>query len=247
MEGNYQGSYQESYQGSYTQSGGMSYPVDIVMCIDATGSMEEYGRNQDRLINMVKKNALNFYDDVVQKMQEKKKRIGQLRVRVIAFRDYLADGKNAMLVTDFFNLPQQSREFKDCIDSISAQGGGDIPEDALEAMAYAIRSDWTKAAGKKRQVIVLWSDAGAHELGYGQSAPNYPTGMPRNFSELCDWWYAMDKAAKRLVLFVPTGDTQWSRIIESWDNVISEDIMADRGLSDRTYEEILNVVAGSIA
>ena len=60
------------------------YNVDMVFCIDATGSM-------GGLIEKVKDNALNFYQDVQRMMTNKQKTIAQLRVRVIAFRDYAAE------------------------------------------------------------------------------------------------------------------------------------------------------------
>ena len=85
----------------------MNYNVDMVFCIDTTGSMYP-------VLNMVKQNALNFYNDVTKVMTEKAKKIHQLRVRVVAYRDYLADGNTAMRVTDFFNLPEQSAEFEQC-------------------------------------------------------------------------------------------------------------------------------------
>ena len=107
------------------------YNVDMVFCIDATGSM-------GGLIDKVKNNALNFYQDVQKMMTNKQKKIAQLRVRVIAFRDYAADGDDAMMVTDFFNLPAEEKDFEETVKSIRAEGGGDIPEDGLEALAYAI-------------------------------------------------------------------------------------------------------------
>ena len=100
----------------------MNYNVDMVFCIDTTGSMYP-------VLNMVKQNALNFYNDVTKVMTEKAKKIHQLRVRVVAYRDYLADGNTAMRVTDFFNLPEQSAEFEQCVRSLEADGGGDEPED----------------------------------------------------------------------------------------------------------------------
>ena len=106
----------------------MNYNVDMVFCIDTTGSMYP-------VLNMVKQNALNFYNDVTKVMTEKAKKIHQLRVRVVAYRDYLADGNTAMRVTDFFNLPEQSAEFEQCVRSLEADGGGDEPEDGLEALA----------------------------------------------------------------------------------------------------------------
>ena len=96
----------------------------MVFCIDCTGSM-------DNIIDMVKNNALNFYNDVTETMEKKNKHITQLRVRVVAFRDYLADGDRAMLVTDFFKLPEQAVDFETCVRSLKAEGGGDDPEDGL--------------------------------------------------------------------------------------------------------------------
>ncbi len=153
----------------------ITYNVDMVFCIDCTGSM-------DNIIDIVKNNALNFYNDVTETMEKKNKHITQLRVRVVAFRDYLADGDMAMLVTDFFKLPEQAVDFETCVRSLKAEGGGDDPEDGLEALAYAIKSNWDTEGMKKRQVIVVWTDAATHKLGYGSDSPYYPNGMAKDLS-----------------------------------------------------------------
>ncbi len=237
---------QSGYHPNQYQGGQMDYTVDMVFCIDATGSMEDYSGNQKKIINMVKENALSFFEDFTSVMDAKRKRVRQLRIRIVAFRDYLADGKDAMLVTNFFCLPQQMDEFVNCINSISAMGGGDVPEDGLEALAYSIRSDWTKEGTMKRQVIVLWTDAGTHPLQYGASASNYPKGMPRDLSELSQWWDDyMDDNGKRLVLFAPD-EAGWNYISENWEKVVHFPSVAGNGLAEKTYADILNVVASSI-
>ena len=81
----------------------MSYEVDLVFCIDATMSM-------DPILDKVKSNALNFYQDFQKEMDEKGKKVSQLRIRIVAFRDYYYDRENAMMVTNFFNLPEQADE-----------------------------------------------------------------------------------------------------------------------------------------
>lgn len=225
---------------------GGKYNVDIVMCIDATGSMTP-------LLNMVKSNALSFYNDFTTKLAEMKKTVNEVRVRVIAFRDYLADGENAMLMTDFFSLPEQSTQFDAVINGINASGGGDDPEDGLEALAYAIKSKWNKSEGnKKRHVIVLWTDDASHELGFGKSAPNYPAKMARDFSELSEWWGVgqspngvMDRLAKRLLIYAPPKE-HWTTIASLWDNVLLFPSSAGQGLEEKTYDEILAALAGSV-
>lgn len=242
---NNQGSYQGSYQGGNQGGQGMDYTVDMVFCIDATGSMEDFSGSQTKIINLVKQNALNFYTDLNEAMAAKRKAVRQLRVRIVAFRDYLADGENAMLVTDFFMLPQQATEFEACVNSITADGGGDIPEDGLEALAYAIKSKWTNETAKKRHVIVVWTDAGTHELGHGKRSKYYPNGMPQDMSELNDWWDDMNENSKRLIMFAPD-ETHWDYISKNWDNVVHYPSAAGNGLAEKSYGEILNAIANSV-
>lgn len=249
--------YQGAYQGGVTDNGqnvhpvntqrslSMDYTVDMVFCIDATGSMEDFSGGQNKIINMVKANAVSFYSDFTQLMNHKGKKVRQLRVRIVAFRDYLADGEHAMLVTNFFMLPQQAKEFEACINSIHADGGGDIPEDGLEALAYAIRSKWTEEGTKKRQVIVVWTDASTHNIGFGRGSSYYPKGMPRNLSELNDWWDGMNSNAKRLVLFAPD-EEYWNYISQNWDNTVHIPSAAGNGLAEKSYSEILNAIANSV-
>ena len=232
-------------QGSLGQ---MDYTVDMVFCIDATGSMEDRTGSQSKIINMVKENAIHFYNDFSNVMETKGKKVRQLRVRIVAFRDYMADGEYAMMVTNFFQLPQQAAEFEACVNSIHADGGGDIPEDGLEALAYAIKSKWTEEGTKKRQVIVVWTDADAHDLGFGSRSAYYPKGMPRDMGELSDWWddpTLMRQNEKRLVLFAPDAGN-WKYISDNWNLAWHVPSVAGNGLAEQTYNQILNLVANSV-
>ena len=223
---------------------GEVYNVDIAMCIDATGSMST-------LLDTVKNNALNFYRDVMESMDKKGKTIDQLRVRVIVFRDYIADGANAMLVTDFYTLPAENGEFSSLVHEVSAFGGGDPPEDGLEALAYAMRSDWTRGGSKRRHIIVVWTDDATHELGFGKKSAQYPNGMPKDFDELTEWWGdamlpgRMDNNAKRLLIFAPE-ERYWTTIANNWDNVLLFPSKAGEGLRELDYREILDAIYNSI-
>ena len=222
----------------------MTYGVDLVFCIDATRSM-------DHILDTVKNNALSFYQDFQNVMESKHKRVSELRIRIVAFRDYRADKEKAMMVTDFFSFPEQAEDFHACIRSISADGGGDDPEDGLEAVAYAMRSKWSTQAQKRRHIIVVWSDEGTHALGYGKTVANYPKNMARDFDELTAWWGSkhfpgqMDESAKRLILFTPN-EPGWSLIRDNWNNVIQYESSAGSGLRDCDYEQILSAICNSI-
>ena len=74
----------------------VKFDVDVVFVIDATGSM-------NHILDMVKTNALNFYSDFQKEMNRKHKKTEGLRLRIIAFRDYVYDKDDAMIETDFFH------------------------------------------------------------------------------------------------------------------------------------------------
>ena len=221
----------------------LSYHVDMVFCIDSTGSMRH-------VLDFVKQNALNLYRDISGTMEKKRKVISQMRIRVIAFRDYVADGDQAMMASDFFVLPSQAQQFYDCVHGISASGGGDIPEDGMEALAYAIRSDWTREGVKKRHIIVVWSDAPTHPLGHGRIAPWYPAGMAKDFDELSLWWEdeqlggAMDESAKRLLIFAPDAP-EWNRISAEWSQVVHVQTVSE-GLAELEYQQVIDAVCNTI-
>lgn len=223
---------------------GLKYYVDIVMCIDCTGSMGD-------LLDTVKNNALKFYPDLKDRCDKKDKDITQLRIRVIGFRDFYADGANAIEDSGFLNIPEQEADFKDFIHKLQPNGGGDEPENGLEALAMAINSDWTTGGDRRRHVIVVWSDASTHSLGRAESKnAYYPQDMPDNFDELTDWWEdeqtgKMRKSAKRLLLYTPDASS-WTDIAVNWSNTIQYPSKAGEGLSDVNYETILSSIVNSI-
>ena len=63
------------------------------------------------IIDQVKANALRFYDDVQANLTAKGKHIDPFRVRVIAFRDFAADGDAALQESPFFTLPEERAVF----------------------------------------------------------------------------------------------------------------------------------------
>jgi len=218
-----------------------TYNVDMVFCIGCTGDM-------GYILDIIKNNALNFYNDVTSVVANKNRHITQLRVRVVAFRDYLADGDKAMMVTDFFRLPQDAAIFERCVRSLIIAGGGDPPNDGLEALAYAIKSKWDTSSDKSRQVILVFADESTHPLGYGASSPYYPKGMAKDFDELSSWWGGpqeggfMTKNGKRLLLFAPDAPG-WNVISSNWDNVVHFPGVENYYMS---YQQILDAISNSI-
>jgi hypothetical protein len=223
-------------------SRGVSYAVDIVFCIDVTGSM-------DPILDAVKANALGFYDDVQTNLTAKGKNVAQLRVRVVAFRDLVADGDAALEESPFFALPDDRAHFSEFVGGLTAEGGGDAPESGLEAVALAINSPWTRTGDRRRQVIVLWTDQPAHPLDPSSVPADLASRIPADFSALTDAWEdeqgVMGSSSKRLILFAPDGPG-WSDISAVWENVVHNPSTAGGGLSDVDYGTIIDSIGNSV-
>lgn len=222
---------------------GITYAVDLVLCIDETGSMHS-------IIDRVKSNALSFSDDLRAALDSHGKQIDALRVRVIGFRDFYYDGDRSIEASDFFTLPDENEDFNAFVSGLDADGGGDEPETGLEALAMAIQSPWSKSGMRTRQLIAVWSDASAHPLDkdIGSKPSAYPSSMPADLDELTDWWEGqtyMNFRAKRLILFTPDA-TGWSEIGSSWDQTILFASKAGAGLADHEYATILDSIANSV-
>ena len=222
---------------------GLKYTVDIVMVIDATASMKH-------LIEQVKSNALRFYDDLKGVMEAKSKSIDQLRVKVIAFRDYWADGQHAMVESPFYILPDERDTFSGFVSSLRATGGGNLPENGLEALSIAMNSAWSTHGDKKRQIMVLWTDASTHPLEKDASKKPryYPQGMVRNLNELTDQWEdnpVLKPSSKRLIIYAPD-KYAWTEIASHWSNTIQYPSKAGSGLNSLDYQTILDAIANSV-
>lgn len=221
---------------------GLSYAVDIVFCVDVTGSMTP-------ILDQVKANALRFYSDVQSNLTAKGKNIDELRVRVVAFRDIVADGEAALQESPFFELPGEETGFSGFVNGLVAEGGGDAPESGLEAVALAMTSPWTTRGDRRRQVIVVWTDQPAHPLNASALPPAFAGRVPADFSALTDLWEdpqgPLGSSSKRLILFAPDGPG-WSDISGVWENVVHHPSQAGGGLSDVDYGTIIDSIGNSV-
>lgn len=206
--------------------------IDVVLVIDSTGSM-------DTVIDRVKKGALNFYfkcvnSSFVTEMSKCGMDFSQVRIKVICFRDYKYDGPYAMKESRFYVLPDEVEAFQSFLNDMEGKGGGDNQECACEALALAMRSDWTNEGDKRRHVILLLTDSPACELGdIGRvSSEYYPPNMPSNISELHSMWNGLggqelsgmpDQRAKRMLIFAPPHSNLEFVYADYWDKVYLEE------------------------
>jgi serine/threonine protein kinase len=235
----------DSGPGSRGAHGGLGYAVDIVFVIDTTASMWP-------VLSQVKRSALGFHERLIGTMSAKGKHVSKLRVRIVAYRDFLDRTEDALSQTPFFDLPAQQDAYGRSVGVLTADGGGDEPESGLEALAVAMASPWERGLDRRRHVIVLCTDASAHplEASAGHLINGYPRGIPPTFDELTDAWgdpggRTVEYAAKRLLLYAP--DTYpWNLISSHWDSVLHFPSRAGEGLNEVGFDQIVNAIAGSV-
>lgn len=187
--------------------------VDVLMCIDVTGSMSG-------IINTVKSNAIGFYDLFKQSCEEEGITLTSLNAQVIAFRDKNED-TDWLQTSTTYSLPAQQSEYNSFVNSLYANGGGDIAESGLEALKQAFaKSDWGADDGYHRQVVILWTDAPYLTDSYSDVS----------LASLKTQWDNMP-SGRRMVLFAPYGTAEsysgdWGAL-DDWTNLIHETDLAN--------------------
>lgn len=117
-------------------------PIDIVVVFDVTESMQPY-------IEAMKEVTIDFADQLGKANRD-------YRLGLVTFEDYV--------VRDELIFTRSAREFKSWIGSLQAGGGGDIPEDSLDALIVASRFPFRPEA---QGVLILITDAPNHYQGDG--------------------------------------------------------------------------------
>lgn len=217
--------------------------IDVVFCIDGTGSMSPCLAN-------VKSNARRFHMEFVSAMTDLGSEIDSMRIKVIVFRDYECDGNQSMVESPFFELPTDNADFEKFLADVTATGGGDGPENGLEALYYAMKSDFTTGA-KDRQVIVLFTDAEALDLKKRAGCPGYPSDMVDEAGLISTWsCVAQDSSLKlrernkRLVMFAPDG-TKYQDLKKKLNRSLFEPVNMADGLGDIDFQDIIKIIAAS--
>lgn len=215
----------------------VNYTCDIVMCIDNTGSMSG-------VINTVKRNIVNFHRDLSEYCARNGRKIKSSRVKVISFGDLM---DCPIKESNFFTLPGGESSLSEWVNGIQlSPGGNDDPEDALEAMATAFQSEWNNEGTRRRQIVIVYTDADAHSLGFRRSFSFYPVGMPDDFDQLAGKWNSMNRQTKRLVLFTETRREPWDRIDASWDCVTRKTAPLSMVFSGSDYTDVLRTICESL-
>jgi hypothetical protein len=129
----------------------MDTAADIVFCIDATGSM---GPCIESIKNGIDKFALSL---------QTKAEVNYI-LRLIAYRDLHDPSAKDDPPWVFTTFTPSTEEFRRHLSSIKAEGGGDYrgAESTLDALYYAIHSEWRPPEIKAHKTIILLTDDNTH-------------------------------------------------------------------------------------
>jgi FHA domain/von Willebrand factor type A domain len=129
---------------------GQGRPVDIVFVLDVTESMQPY-------IDAVKQNIINFANDLASNNRD-------YRLGLVTFEDYVVSA-SADCNCDYRNqMTSNVNQFIGWVGSLHAGGGGDIPEDQLDALDYAAKFPFRPQA---QGIVIIVTDAPPHHDGDG--------------------------------------------------------------------------------
>ena len=147
--------------------------IDVVFCIDATGSMKD-----DIDILRAK---------LIPELREAAKQCGTIRYGLVLYRDYVDSFRFNGLPIKVFEFTSDLEKFVSQLNSFSINGreGGDIPEAVFEALYGAIfYFDWASDSQKK---VILIGDAEPH-------------AKPRGTTVKCTFDLVNDLATKKNIL-----------------------------------------------
>ena len=217
--------------------------IDIVMCIDATSSMGP-------CIDNVRQNAKKFYNDFVNVMtNEYQSDVSSVRVQVIVFRDLECD-MEAMVKSEFFELPEDNTLFERFLNNIQPLGGGDYKESGLEAIYEAMTTDWIARGTNDRQVILLFTDSDAIDFTEKRNRPGYPNNF--DYTQFLSAWMCklgnrnkLSERGKRLVMFAPAKSVYEAKLQPVMNRSQFKPVLPMMGMSDITFDEVIKMLCAS--
>ncbi len=131
---------------------GQGRPVDIVFVLDVTESMQPY-------IDAVKQNVIAFAQDLQSNSRD-------YRLGLVTFEDYVVSAYPDCNCAYRNSFTSDVKQFTEWVGSLHAGGGGDIPEDQLDALAYAAKFPFRPEA---EGIIIIVTDAPPHHDGDGSA------------------------------------------------------------------------------
>jgi len=155
--------------------------LDLVFCMDVTGSMGSY-------INAAKRNI----KQIIKKLVETEGYI--VRFGLVVYRDH--PPQDMSFVSKTFKFTSDPTEMEANLATLAAQGGGDGPEAVEAGLLDTLQMDWRDDAAK---ICILIADAPPH--GLGEAGDGFSNGAPTGVDPLS----VLDAMSKRGITIYSVG------------------------------------------
>ena len=211
--------------------------IDLALCVDLTPVMPG-------LTSTIKRQIKELPNRIEEECRKKGLGSPHIRARLVVYKDCRRDD-DALRITDFYTLPDEKKSFEAVVDSMEANGAS-VYRSGLEALMYAMCSQWTENK-PNRQVVIIWAKGDTRQIGIGYEASK---NMPKSFYQLSRYWgkngessSIMDADAKRLVMLVPS-EPEWNKLSSSWENSFHIPCRAGEGIqtNSRKFDEIASFI-----
>ena len=183
--------------------------LDIVFCIDCSGSMEDF-------IRKFQKESKTLYKNILEQSENRCLDLKVCRIKIITFKDLHYKDDSPVMDSGFFELPNDHILMEDYVSSINPLNGSCNYNYGLQALSLAIKSDWQKhvidanVKNTYRHLIVMITDSESYPLDNQNDTKvkdDIKTGCAKSLEELCHWWEndtnAFMPRGKKLCLFAP--------------------------------------------
>lgn len=192
-----------------------AWKMDFVICVEATKAMTDIADE----VKLVIKKIIN---DIPESCEDIGIRVAKLRVKFILFRDY-GCCPEAMIESDFMDIIDETEKVFNYIDNIEFKGGYGYCN-ALEAVALALKSNWTTGHNKVRRAVMMFSRSSVHPLGLKSRTSSYPADMPADVPQLITWLHGNEQITTGIFLPRTSVFVAFVPDIEPWRSLQASNI-----------------------
>ena len=140
--------------------------VDLCFLVDATGSMGAYIKEVKESIRSLARELSSKHESL------------QLNLAFVAYRDH-CDAGTSYGQFQILDFTKSVEEFEDFVGSVSANGGGDGPEDIFGGFQKVLSLTWTAPTTR---VVMHIADAPCHGSRFHSMHDDYPAGDPHGYT-----------------------------------------------------------------
>ena len=226
----------------------ISICLDLVLVIYAGETMAPYREDI--------KNMVSYFYENTQARTRFKNLI--FRVRIIAYRDAVCDGENALQCTDFFSLPDELDALIDYLDDLSFTGGETHGGNGMDALMRALESDWNDSVpnSQLRHNVMLITDSASVCMNDFQNriCSFYPQNLSADVERISKFWLDQEplpchlaKSPDRRMILFAANQSPWKELTELFDQYDNSCVLfAPDGISCLTDPSTLRTICSAL-